>query len=59
MTLLSAGGPWTDPIAYFRAFTDCVLVGLLLLPSLPIRWVLLIGVPQTALIWVLCLLKLR
>ncbi len=59
MTLLTATGPWTDPIAYFRAFTDCVLVGLLLLPRLPLRTVLLIGVPQTALIWVLCLLKLR
>jgi len=59
MTLLTATGPWTDPIAYFRAFTDCALVGLLLLPRLPLRTVLLIGAPQTALIWVLCLLKLR
>jgi hypothetical protein len=59
MTLLTATGPWTDPIAYFRAFTDCALVGLLLLPRLPLPTVLLIGVPQTALIWVLCLLKLR
>jgi hypothetical protein len=59
MTLLTATGPWTDPIAYFRAFTDCVFVGLLLLPRLPLRTVLLLGAPQTALIWLLCLLKLR
>ena len=63
MSLLTAGGPWTDPIAYFRAFTDCFLIGCLLLfasglrPSY--RLVLLIGVPQTLLIWILCLLKLR
>jgi hypothetical protein len=63
MSLLTAGGPWTDPIAYFRAFTDCFLVGCLLLfsnasgPSF--RTVLLVGAPQTILIWALCLLKLR
>jgi hypothetical protein len=59
MSLLTARGPWIDPIAYFRAFTDCFFVGCLLLPRLSLRRVLLIGVPQTMLIYVLCVLKLR
>jgi hypothetical protein len=63
MTLLTAGGPWTDPIAYFRAFTDCFLIGCVLLfasgAGLSLRTILLIGAPQTLLIWALCMLKLR
>ena len=63
MSLLTAGGPWTDPIAYFRAFTDCFLIGCLLLFASGLRpsWrlVVCIGAPQTLLIWILCLLKLR
>jgi hypothetical protein len=27
MSVLTAGGPWVEPAAYFRAFTECWLVG--------------------------------
>ncbi len=63
MSLLTASGPWTDPIAYFRAFTDCFVVGCLLLfatgfaPRL--RSVMLVGGAEFLIIWVLCLVKLR
>ena len=30
MSLLSAAGPWIDPTAYFRAFTECYVIGCLL-----------------------------
>lgn len=30
MSVLSAGGPWIDPTAYFRAFTECYVIGCLL-----------------------------
>lgn len=30
MSMLSAGGPWIEPAAYFRAFTECYVVGCLL-----------------------------
>jgi hypothetical protein len=29
MSVLSAGGPWIDPTAYFRAFSECFVVGCL------------------------------
>lgn len=35
MTLLSAQGPWIDPIGYFRAFTECAVLGGLLLGLAP------------------------
>lgn len=63
MTLLTNTGPWIDPIAYTRAFTDCFVVGCLLLfatgfwPSL--RWVAVIGGCEMVLVWALCLIKLR
>lgn len=63
MSLLSAGGPWIDPVAYFRAFTDCFVVGCLLLAaagSAPrLRWVALFGGAELLLVWCLCLTKLR
>ncbi len=31
MSLLTAHGPWIDPIAYFRAFTECYVIGCLVL----------------------------
>jgi hypothetical protein len=63
MSLLTASGPWIDPVAYFRAFTDCFLVGCLVLfatgfaPRL--RSVALLGGAQLMIVWVLCLVKLR
>jgi len=63
MSLLTAAGPWTDPIAYFRAFTDCFLIGCLLLFATGFaprpRSVMLIGGAQCLIIWLLCLVKLR
>jgi hypothetical protein len=35
MSLLSANGPWIEPAGYFRAFTECYLVGLLILALAP------------------------
>ena len=31
MTLLTAGGPWTDAVAIFRAFTECFVLGIVVL----------------------------
>jgi hypothetical protein len=58
MSLLTASGPWIDPIAYFRAFTDCFALGCLLL-SPSARTVAWLGACELALVWTLCLLKLR
>jgi hypothetical protein len=39
MSLLTAGGPWVDRNAYFRAFTECYVVGCLVLGLRPpARW---------------------
>lgn len=35
LSLLTARGPWVDPHAYFRAFTECWVVGCLLLAFRP------------------------
>jgi hypothetical protein len=35
MSLLSADGPWIEPAGYFRAFTECYLVGMLILALVP------------------------
>jgi len=63
MTLLTNTGPWIDPIAYTRAFTDCFVVGCLLLFATgfwpPLRWVAVIGGGEMVLVWALCLIKLR
>jgi hypothetical protein len=31
MSILTADGPWVEPIAFLRAFTECWVVGCLLL----------------------------
>lgn len=31
MALLTAGGPWTDAVAIFRAFTECFVLGIVVL----------------------------
>lgn len=33
MSMLSAAGPWVEPIAFLRAFTECWVVGCLLLDA--------------------------
>jgi len=47
MSLLTAGGPWIDPTGYFRAFTECYVVGCLVLGVRPmpkwLRWTLIAG----------------
>ena len=35
MSLLTASGPWVDRNAYFRTFTECYVVGCLLLAVRP------------------------
>jgi len=41
---LTAGGPWIEPTAYFRAFTECYVVGCLLLALRPMpRWLAATG----------------
>jgi len=39
MSLLTADGPWIDQTAFFRAFTECYVVGCLVLAVRPVpRW---------------------
>jgi len=63
MSLLTANGPWIEPEAYFRAFTECYVVGCLVLASggfsLRAVWVVAIGGGEWLLVWGLCLAKLR
>ena len=62
ISLLSARGPWIDPTATFRAFSECWIVGCLLL-SLndrpPPRLVGLALVPLAWMNWSVCLTQLR
>lgn len=47
MSLLTAGGPWVDRTAYFRAFTECYVVGCLVLGVRPaprwLTWLMIAG----------------
>jgi hypothetical protein len=64
MSLLSEQGPWIDPDAYLRAFTECFVIGCLVLglagpsgaPGLR-SWVG--GAGLFAICWVYCLVQLR
>jgi hypothetical protein len=53
MMCLAAGGPWIDPTAYFRAFTECFVLGSFILFSEPqskfLRNLVFVGI---ALLWV-------
>jgi hypothetical protein len=53
MMCLTAAGPWSDPTAYFRAFTECFVVGSLILFTQPqskvLRGLVLAG---AALLWI-------
>jgi hypothetical protein len=63
MSLLTANGPWVEPEAYFRAFTECYVVGWLVLAgggfSAARLWVIATCGVEWVLIWGLCLAKLR
>ena len=63
MSLLSAMGPWIDPAAYLRAFTECYVLGCLVLgasvAAWPRRWVAGLGTLQAGAAWLLCVVQLR
>jgi hypothetical protein len=52
MSVLSGGGgPWIDPIGFFRAFTECYALGLFLLPNNVVRRFGLLAAISLAMIW--------
>jgi hypothetical protein len=64
MSLLKASGPWVDPAGYFRAFTECYVVGCLVLGKA--GWqtrhpgiVAVTGGAMAAAIWIYCTIQLR
>ena len=57
-------GPWIDPVSYFRAFTECFAVGVLLLARFPLApWLTRawcgMGAVASGVAWGLCYLALR
>lgn len=44
MSLMTAQGPWIAPFSYFRAFTECYVLGCLVIASRPTR-------PRSACVW--------
>jgi hypothetical protein len=53
MMSLSASGPWVGPTAYFRAFTECFVVGSLILFWRPYpKWLLPLAFVVLALLWI-------
>ncbi len=63
MTLLTAGGPWVDPDAYLRAFTECFVVGCLVLglsrSAVRLGWLRWAGILEAGLAWAYCMVQLR
>ena len=63
MSLLSAQGPWIGPVAYFRAFTECYVLGCLVIGGRSCRlragWVWAVGLAEMALAWSFCMMQLR
>ncbi len=64
MSLLKASGPWIDPAGYFRAFTECYVVGCLLLGSAGWRTrhprsLAVTGGAMVVSVWVYCTIQLR
>ncbi len=63
MSLLSASGPWIGPIAYLRAFTECFVVGCLLLgttcPPRQARLLAAASLAQAGLAWGFCMVQAR
>jgi hypothetical protein len=64
MSLMTDEGPWIDPAAYFRAFTECYVTGCLVLGcagglrAVTPRWALA-GGAIFATVWIYCLVQLR
>ncbi len=63
-TMMLLTGPWIDPVSYFRAFTECFGIGLLLLARAPLpRWLNQIyttaGAATAGASWGLCVMALR
>ena len=63
MMLLTAHGPWVEPTAFFRAFTEFWVMGWILIGLMklsPIQpWVLAAQLPALAGIWELCWIQLK
>ncbi len=63
MMLLTARGPWIDPDAYLRAFTECFVVGCLVVgvsgSASRLGWMRWAGLSEAGLAWVYCLVQLR
>jgi hypothetical protein len=51
MSVLSGSGPWIDPIGFFRAFTECYVIGLFLLPNNIVRRFGPLAAISLAIIW--------
>jgi hypothetical protein len=63
MSLLTARGPWVDPIAYLRAFTECFVIGGVVLFASGFvprwQWIILAGASECTLTWLLATVQLR
>jgi hypothetical protein len=64
MTVLTANGPFIDPTAYFRAFTECWVLGWVLLGTAPARlprpaWMCAVALPLIVRNWELCWIQLN
>jgi hypothetical protein len=64
MSVLTANGPFIDPTAYFRAFTECWVLGWVLLGAAPVRlprpaWMWAVALPVIARNWELCWIQLK
>ena len=63
MTMLTARGPWVEPNAYLRAFTECFAVGCLVLglsrSATRLGWMRWVGVFEAGLAWAYCLVQFR
>jgi hypothetical protein len=64
MSVLTANGPFIDSTAYFRAFTECWILGWILLGTASIRlprpaWMWAVALPLIARNWELCWIQLN
>ena len=64
MTVLTANGPFIDSTAYFRAFTECWVLGWILLGAGQTRlprsaWMWAVALPLIARNWELCWIQLK
>lgn len=63
MSTLTASGPWIDPNAYLRAFTECFVVGMLMLGAagVPVRstWIAIAALGEMLLGWGFCVAEMR